>query len=124
MAADDTDGLNEKKVDEAWKNEAKQQKRVDAERAAEDAPHGRAPLGEASFMMLLSGLATQVILSLGQMENPITHKKEMDLEQAKYTIDLLQVLEEKTKGNLTDEEKRYLDELLYDLRMCYVVAER
>ena len=56
------------------------------------------------------------------MAHPVTKKREKNLEEAKYTIDLLEMIEEKTKGNLTPEEKRYLDQILYDLRMRFVAS--
>jgi hypothetical protein len=82
----------------------------------------RGPLPKPNLIMFLAGLATQALIQLGEVEHPITKKKEKDLDEAKYTIDLIEMLEEKTKGNLTPEEKRYLDELLYDLRMRFVAA--
>ncbi len=57
---------------------------------------------------------------MGLVENPLTKKKEKDLNQAKYLIDILSILEEKTKGNLTKDEQNYLQSLLYNLRMAYV----
>ena len=82
------------------------------------------PLPEPSLAILVSGLAAQALMHLGAGANPVTNKVETDLGQAKYTIDLLQVLKEKTQGNLTDDEKRVLEGLLYDLRMRYVDAAR
>ena len=54
------------------------------------------------------------------MPNPVSGKTETDLEQAKHFIDMLGVLEEKTKGNLTDDESRSLESVLFDLRMGFV----
>ncbi len=77
----------------------------------------------SSFVGLLVGLATQAQILLGAMENPITHKKEeVDLERAKSVVDLVAMLEEKTKGNLTDEEEEFLRRVLADLRMRWVEA--
>ncbi len=84
----------------------------------------RPPLPEPSLKTFVSGLAGQVLINLGLFENPITHKKELDLEQAKYSIDLLQLLMEKMKGNLTAEEEKLMSAILYDLRMRYVEAAR
>lgn len=79
---------------------------------------------EAKFTILVSSLATQVLVSLGQIENPLSKKKEVDLKSAKFSIDLLQMLSDKTRGNLTDLEKRYLEGVLYKLRMSYVDASK
>jgi hypothetical protein len=84
----------------------------------------RAPLPEPSLKTFVSGLAGQVLINLGLFENPLTGKREADLEQAKYSIDLLQILQDKMRGNLTDEEAKLISAILYDLRMRYVEACR
>ena len=77
-------------------------------------------LPEASFTVLVSTFATQAAVALGQIENPVTRKREKDLRQAKFAIDLLQVLEEKTANNRTAEEDKFLQDCLYQLRMVYI----
>lgn len=77
---------------------------------------------KAEFAVIVSTIATQALVSLGKIKNPLTNKKQVDLESAEFSVDLLQVLTEKTRGNLTDTEKRYLDGVLYQLRMAYVEA--
>ena len=61
-------------------------------------------------------------IGLGLVENPISKKREPDLDQAKFTIDTLEMLQEKTQGNLSEGEASALHGLLYDLRMRYVQA--
>jgi len=78
------------------------------------------PLPDASFNVLVSTFATQAAVALGQIENPVTKKRENDLRQAKFAIDLLQVLEEKTANNRTAEEDKFLQDCLYQLRMVYI----
>jgi len=73
-----------------------------------------------SFDVIVSTYATQAAVSLGQIQNPITKKTEIDLSQAKFAIDLLQILDEKTKGNRTAEEDKFLEDCLYQLRMVYI----
>ena len=73
-----------------------------------------------SFEVIISTFATQAAVALGQVANPVTNKTETDLEQAKFAIDLLQILEEKSKGNLTDEEEGLMTDILYRLRMLFV----
>jgi hypothetical protein len=90
------------------------------ESSHEPAPEKNAKPAEASLLQFLSGMAMQSLMHLGAMQNPITGKTEADLVNAKYSIDLLAILEEKTRGNLTDEEARYLRVALTDLRMRYV----
>jgi len=75
---------------------------------------------EANFQILVSTFATQAAVALGQVPNPATKRTDVDLPQAKFAIDLLQVLEEKSAGNLEDEERAFLDQCLYQLRMLYI----
>ena len=107
----------EKRVDEEWKKQVSKEKEDIAQE-----PSKKEALPEANLATFLSGLTSQVLVGLGDVEHPISGKKEKDLAQAKYTIDLLQVLREKMAGNLTEVEEKYLDGMLYDLRMRYVEA--
>jgi hypothetical protein len=112
--------MSDKRVDEGWKKQAQDEKKV-ADQQPKEAPSG-GPLPKPDFAMFVTGLATQALIHLGEMAHPVTKKREKNLEEAKYTIDLLEMIEEKTKGNLTPEEKRYLDQILYDLRMRFVAS--
>ena len=77
----------------------------------------------SSFIGLLIGLATQAQILLGAIENPLTKKKEeVDVDRAKNVIDLISMLDEKTQGNLTQEEGEFLKRILADLRMRWVGA--
>ena len=111
--------MADKKVDESWKKQAKEEK----ERLAKE-PEGNQPqlTPEASLPLIISSFFTQALIALGEMENPIDGSRARDLEAAKFSIDLLQVLSDKTKGNLTEDEEKLLDSALYDLRMRYVQA--
>jgi hypothetical protein len=77
-------------------------------------------LPEPNFQVLVSTFATQAAVALGQIPNPVTNKADEDLPQAKFAIDLLQVLDEKTKNNRTEEEDKFLSDCLYQLRMVYI----
>ena len=59
---------------------------------------------------------------LGIVPNPLSGKNEVDLQVAKFSIDLLSVLQEKTKSNLSEKENQMVEDLLFDLRMRYVNA--
>ena len=74
----------------------------------------------ADFQILVSTFATQAAVALGQSENPLTKKTAVDLAQAKFAIDILEVLKQKCAGNLEPEEGRFLDDCLYQLRMVYI----
>jgi hypothetical protein len=62
----------------------------------------------------------QAMIAMGGLENPITKKKEKNYGQARFLIDTLGIIQEKTKGNLTDEEAKVLEEYLFNLRMMYI----
>jgi hypothetical protein len=74
------------------------------------------------FELLLLGLAAQAQVALGLQPDPVTHETKADLDTARQAIDLLAVLEAKTKGNLDAEESALLGGLLSDLRLHYVHA--
>jgi len=120
-------------VDDDWKTQARVEKeRLDKEvsekkpaepaaseaGSAEQAGHG--PLPPADFSSHISSLATQVLYALGGIEDQRTGQRHVDLDLAKYHIDTLSMLEKKTDGNLDDDEKKLLDQALYQIRMQYV----
>jgi hypothetical protein len=115
-------------IDSDWKAQAQAEKeRLAAEekkRAADAGPAGgsggRGELPPADMKGLMSVLASQAIMGLGAMQDPDGKGVMIDLEGAKFAIDLLGVLEEKTKGNLTDEESKELTTLLSELRSRFV----
>lgn len=74
----------------------------------------------ANFMQFVGGFGFQALVQLGKAPNPMTGETSVDLPNAKYSIDLLGILQEKTKGNLTREEDEQLSSMLRDLRMEYV----
>ena len=118
-------------VDEDWKHEAQKEKEIlAAQEEAEkekDQEQGEAhgPLPPGNFAALISMLTTQALFALGLLQIKGQEKKEPDLELAKYNIDMLETLEEKTKGNLTNEEEQILSNTLSELRMGYVkIAEQ
>ena len=73
--------------------------------------------------MLLTTLATQTLVALGQVPHPASGKPEVHLDEAKHFIDTLEMLEAKTAGNRTAEETQLLDNLLHELRLGYVEVE-
>jgi len=86
-------------------------------------PHAHAgdPLDDpTSFLSLVMSLASNAAANLGMMPHPVTGETGVDLQTAKHWIDVLGMLEHKTKGNLDRQEAQTLETLLADLRMQYV----
>jgi len=118
-------------VDDDWKAQARAEKERLAQATAQQGPgatsaaeddqqHEQGEPPPASFSGLVSFLVAQIMFALGGAEDPDTKRRYVDLDLARHYIDTLNVLEEKTSGNLTDDEKRLLDRALYETRMQYV----
>jgi hypothetical protein len=120
-------------VDDDWKAQAQAEKAklAEKEKAAKeaanepgaDAPASQAAPGQippADFTTLVSSIATQALFSMGAMPDPQTGQRYTNLDIARHHIDSLSVLEEKTKGNLSEEETTMLASTLYELRQSYV----
>ncbi len=106
-----------KNIDESWKDAAaknKQNQKINKEPITP----------EANFSFFISTLALQASIFLGQIPNPATNKKEKDLNQAKFIIDTLDILKDKTKNNLNNDENNLLENILYDLKMQFVTANK
>ena len=73
-----------------------------------------------TFEILASTFATQAAIALGQIDHPVTKQRQFDLPQAKFAVDLLEILQARTKGNLNKEEADFLERCLYELRMLYI----
>ena len=100
---------------------AEPQRRAAPARSEEPHSHAGDPLDDpASFLSLVMSLASNAAASLGMMPHPVTGESGVDLQTAKHWIDVLGMLEEKTKGNLDRQEAITLENLLADLRMQYV----
>jgi hypothetical protein len=84
----------------------------------------RPPLPEVSFNSLIFSLSSTVFFHLGEIADPQSGKKAKDLPLAKHTIDIIAMLKEKTEGNLTEEEKKFIENILTDLRWRYVNATK
>ena len=129
MAEEKKEKKEEKKiiVDEDWKDQAKKEKDVLAEKEEAEQPSkteepkgSRGPLPKGDFAALISMLVTQALFALGLIQVEGQDKKEPELDIAKYNIDMLETLEEKTKGNLTETEQKVLTNTLSEVRMAYV----
>ena len=76
------------------------------------------------FLHLVFMFQTAALQQMGKLINPVTQKIEKNLEQAKYSIDILEVIQEKTKGNLNEGESKFLDNVLFELRMNYLEEQK
>ena len=118
-------------IDEDWKSQVEAEKEAlkgeshekpAGAAAGDDASLGDPPMPPASFDLLLSTLATEAMMALGAFPHPGTGKSQSHPNQAKYLIDTIAMLQEKTQGNLTPNENQAVDALLHQLRMAYVAA--
>ena len=124
-------------IDEDWKSRVQAEKEaLDRNKAAQEPttsaaspktgqsrPPVEPPLGELpppTLAVLLTTLATQALVALGQVAHPQTGKAEVRLDEAKHFIDTLEMLEKKTSGNRTPDETALLDNLVHELRLTFV----
>ena len=82
----------------------------------------RPPLPEVNFSTLIFSLSSSALFHFGEIADPQTGEKKKDLPLAKHAIDTIVMLREKTKGNLTEEEQKFIDSVLNDLQWRYVKA--
>jgi hypothetical protein len=95
-----------------------------SDRAAQSTPEEASELPEGAFETLVSYLSTTALFQLGLLEGPGGDRIPPDLPNARRTIDLLAVLKQKTRGNLTPAEAGFLDQVLYELQMSCVEIEK
>lgn len=105
---------------ETTSEENSQPEEVSAESAADASNPNDPPMPPASIGMLMSSLATEALISMGQFPHPVTGETTTRKNQSKYLIDTLEMLKEKTTGNLTSEEAIALDDVLHQLRMAFI----
>jgi len=103
--------------DESSTPEEKSPEKQESEKSPEHTKGAVPPINFATFVLSLSSSAA---MNLGGYQDPVSGHMPKNLELAKQSIDILAILEEKTRGNLTDEEKKLLETALYELRMSYV----
>lgn len=87
----------------------------------DEAPVALPPM---DFSTLVLSMASAAMMHLGRIPSPSGEPAEIDLDAAKQSIDILAILEEKTRGNLDDGEQKLLRSLLYDLRVAFVDAQK
>lgn len=117
-------------VDEDWKTQVEREK--EAASQASEGPSGAAgaagdsgPALPADLLFLIGSLQMQGIIAMGLVPNPATNKVEPSRMHARYVIDLLSMLQQKTEGNRTPEESEELETVLHQLRLAFVtIAEQ
>ena len=114
-------------IDDDWKAEAQaekdrlaQQEQASMSEASAGSEMGAGEIPKASVEILISSMATQALLAMGAIADPASGQRFLHLDLARHQIDLLGVLEEKTKGNLTEQENKLLASTLYELRQRYI----
>jgi len=110
--------------DEEWKEQVREEQERMRQQEEKPGHAEEPPLPPPNLITFVAGLSTQVLCALGRIEHPLTGKQEVNLREAKYTIDVLAMLQEKTKGNLSDQESAFLENNLFELRMLYVQQTR
>ena len=110
-------------IDEDWKQQAKREKEVLTEQERQERQQRRvreAPLPKGDFPGLVNMLVTQALFSMGVLRTDEKEKPEPDLQAARYHIDMLEALEEKTRGNLAESEEKMLSDTLNQVRLAFV----
>ena len=115
---DEAGELKEEKGDEKSgpREERKEGKKTDDTR--------KTPLPEVNFNSLIFSLSSSALLHIGEIADPQTGEMKKDLPLAKHSIDIIAMLKDKTRGNLNEEEQKFLDTILADLRIRYVKAAK
>ncbi len=96
----------------------------DSQEEDEPSDGGQAEPFQLDFSTFIMSLTSSAFYHLGDMPDPTTGKKEVNLPAVQQTIDMLIMLREKTNGNLTEEEKKLLEQLIYELQMKYVAKSK
>ena len=113
---------------EASAGKAKKGKAMpDGEDAGKDPGKGspdKELLYEFGFSTFILSLSTSALVHLGELPDPLSNTKEVNLQLAKQTISIIEMLKEKTEGNLTKEEENLIDSVLYDVRLKFVNSSK
>jgi uncharacterized protein DUF1844 len=107
------DDQMKERVNDQWKNQKNKEK--------EEKDN---TLYQPTFSIFLSSLSMQAMIAMGKVENPIAKTVETNLDQARFLIDTLGIIQEKTVNNLEAEEKTLLNDYLFNLRMTYIETQK
>lgn len=107
-------------IDDDWKKEAQNEKENLAKEQEEKKEQKSKPMPPGDFSALVSMLTTQALFAMGLLNIEGQDKREPDLNIAKYNIDMLEALQEKTKGNLSEQEEKVLENTISQSRAAFV----
>ena len=140
MSTDETpDQPSETSADEDWKEKIKAEDAALEQKLKDDASQEETPSSgtekappsadetvfpPADFSMIVATFSTQAMLAMGLFPNPVTNKIETNSSLASHCVDMLGVVEEKTKGNLTPDETTLLDTTLHQLRIAFIEQQK
>ena len=123
FSQENTDKEKEERV-KAQETTKQESKEAGPSAGKTDEKETEACLPEINFPTFIMSLNASALVNLGILDNPVTGEKENNLALAKQTIDILCMLEEKTRGNLSKDEESMLKNILYDLRIIYVKGKK
>jgi len=83
---------------------------------------GKCVMPDVTFTSFFMALNSSALMHLGEMPDPVTGERRVDLMLARHTIDTMRLIQEKTRGNLNDEERELVETSIYDLQLRYVKA--
>ncbi len=107
-------------IDEEQKDKTKQEEKVFKREKAPSEEEKASIIPEVNFVNLISSFYTNAMISLGVLKDPTDTIKEANIDIAKHMIDTISLIEEKTRGNLNNDEEKFISDMLYNLRMIYV----
>jgi hypothetical protein len=116
--ADEGKDKEEVKDEKSSEKEAEKKKSENTEPETQETKESQLP--EMNFPTFIMSMNASALVHLGVIEDPASGKKERNLPLAKQTIDILTMLEEKTRGNLSEDEEKMLKSILYDLKIIFV----
>ena len=116
--------MEKKRVDEEWKKQAEAEKDKIGRKFSEAKDSAEQKLPPANFPGLVNLLMSQALVTMGELKGADGEVAERNLELARYSIDLLAVVEERTKGNLSEEEAKFLSDVLHQLRVQFMEASK
>jgi hypothetical protein len=120
------DDASKIQIDSDWKQEAEAEREKLNQEAEEIAADGGAapPIPPVDLDALVTPIMTQALFYLGAVPDPMTGQRILHMEMASHNIDLLGFLGEKTKGNLSEDESKRLEQMLHELRMLYAQMQK